>query len=94
MQSFHNTVHLTGYDLSVAIQKAKNQEDVVLAIMANGKLWSPSEVHAVGVKAGKRWPVTSVRRAMSVLEDAGALIKTDTTIPSPLGSIEHCWRKA
>lgn len=92
--NYFNTVRLTGYDLSVAIQKAKNQEQAVLAIMGNGKLWGPSEVHAAGRKAGMRWPITSTRRAMSVLEDAGALVKTDTMIPTAEGSIEHCWQKA
>lgn len=92
--SFHNTVHLTGYDLSVAIQKAKNQEAVVLAIMSSGRLMSPSEVWKVGEQAGKRWLLTSVRRAISNLEDDGALIKTDTTIPGPYRMPEHCWKKA
>lgn len=94
MNHFHNTVGLTGDQLHNAILTAGKQEDAVLAIMSSGRLMSPSEVWKAGDRAGKRWLLTSVRRAMSNLEDDGALVKTETTIAGPYGMPEHCWRKA
>lgn len=89
--TFFNTIHLSGDDLAQAIATAKNQEDAVLAVMADGKLRAPSEVWQIGVDAGRRWLLTSVRRAMSNLEHDERLTKTDVRIPSPHGSFEHCW---
>jgi hypothetical protein len=91
---FFNTIGLRGDELHNAILTARNQEEAVLAIMSNGKLWSPSEVWKAGDRVGKRWLLTSVRRAMTTLEEEMVLEKTDTTIPGPYGKPEHCWRKA
>lgn len=92
--TYFNTNALTGDHLHNAILVAENQEEAVLAIMSNGRLWSPSEVWKVGERAGRKWLLTSVRRAISVLEHDGTLTKTDTTIPGPYGKPEHCWCKA
>lgn len=91
---YFNTNKLAGDELHNAILTAHRQEDAVLAIMQNGRLMSPSEVWKVGERAGRKWLLTSVRRAISVLEHDGSLTKTDTTIPGPYGKPEHCWVKA
>ena len=94
MNHFHNTIRFTGDELHNAILLARRQEDAVLAIMSDGKMRGPSQIKAIGDRAGRKWLIGSVRRAVTNLEHDGALVKTDTRIPSPYRSFEHCWQKA
>lgn len=95
--TFYQTVDLDPDSLRAAIVQAKRQEDAVLAIFQRLRTpMTPSMVLRLTEAAGKRWPITSIRRAMSDLtREAGApLVKTDRLLPSPLGKPEHCWQLA
>lgn len=87
--SFHNSVGLTGRQLIAASRVARGQEAAVLDVFhAAGRALSPSEVHA---RMPGRVLLTSVRRAMSNLTNAGALVKLDQVQPGPFGQPEHLW---
>jgi len=87
---FHNTVGLTGRQLVAAARVARGQEAAVLDVFrAAGRPLSPSEVHA---RMPGRVLLTSVRRAISNLTQAGALVKLDRVQPGPFGQPEHLWQ--
>ena len=89
--TFHNTINLTGKDLGEAIRNAKNQELAVLAAMSPGIARTPSQLHRMFCALGKKWPVTSIRRAVTGLEHDGKLVKLDEMRMGPLGKPEHYW---
>lgn len=86
---FHNSVGLTGRQLVAASRVAKGQEAAVLEVFrAAGRPLTPSEVHA---SMPGRVLLTSVRRAISNLTQARALVKLDQVQPGPFGQPEHLW---
>lgn len=86
---FHNTAGLTGRQLIAAARVARGQEAAVLDVFrAAGRPLSPSEVHA---RMPGRVLLTSVRRAISNLTQAGALVKLDQMQSGPFGMPEHLW---
>jgi len=95
-KNFYNTVHLSGSELAAAILNAKSQEQIVLHLMqeAPSKSATPSEVLAWVRYLGKRWPITSVRRAINNLTRQHKLIKTDHQQAGPEGMPEHIWQLA
>lgn len=87
---YFNSTSLTGNELGAAVRAAQHQDDAVLAIMRTGA-WSPSQVWQYGTKAGRRWLLTSVRRSISNLTDAGLLEKTGLQVDGCYGRREHTW---
>ena len=86
---FHNTARLTGARLVAAARAAKGQDAAVLDVFrAAGVPLSPSQVHA---RMPGRTLLTSVRRSISNLTDAQALVKLDRLVDGPFGKPEHCW---
>lgn len=87
---FHDTIGLSPRQLIAASRVAKGQEAAVLDVFhAAGRPLSPSEVHA---RMPGRVLLTSVRRAISNLTNAGALVKLDQTVPGPYSMPEHLWQ--
>jgi len=91
---FYNTTHLEGTDLKIRRIKADAQSRLILAFfrMHEGELFTPFEV----LKALSYDPmqITSVRRSITDLAQAGLLLKTDVMKPGALGASNHCWRLA
>lgn len=88
---YFNTTNETGSTLKAYNAKAAEQEDAILWIMQELRGASPSQVHAaLGTKA----PLTSIRRAMTNLTDAGKLVKMDQKVIGAFGRREHLWRVA
>lgn len=88
--TYFNSTRLTGDDLRTAVQQAGNQDAVVMAIYraANGPL-SASQVWRECERQGRYWPVTSVRRSISNLSNAGALVHLqEATRPGLYGRAE------
>lgn len=94
--SYHQTTPLEPQTLREAITQARRQEDAILAIFQRlRRAMTPSDVWAITQAAGKQWPMTSIRRAITDLTDErGALEKTATLRMGPLGKPEHAWRLA
>lgn len=93
--SFYKTTPLDPQTLREAVVQAASQEAAILAIFQRLRApMTPSMVQRLTDAAGKRWPLTSIRRAMSDLarEDGAPLVKTDQLLNSPFGRPEHCWR--
>jgi hypothetical protein len=94
--SFYQTTPMDPQPLREAIEQAARQEDAIAAIFhrfPHLKL-APSQVHELVTKAGKKWPVTSVRRAITDLQQAGALEKTRSLHVGPHGRFEYRWQLA
>lgn len=71
-------------------KNAKDQESRVLAYFAKVSQASPSQVFAAVAKKGE--PITSIRRAITNLTEAGRLEKLDVRVKGMCGKSEHVWR--
>lgn len=89
--SYHNTVPLTGNELLQAEDTAKRQEDEVLQLFMRYKRLTPWQTEARLNALGKKWPITSIRRAITNLTESGKLQKTGEKVVGPLGSKENAW---
>lgn len=90
----YNTTHETGQTLATYRQSAMKQEEAVLDFFRRYP-WpkEPSRVmNVLNHALGKKWPITSIRRAMHDLTDQGLLVKTDQKVTGPLGRPEYRWR--
>lgn len=87
--SFYNTNKENFEESADSSRKAKRQEIVIydLFLLFNEPL-SPSMV----CKAlDGKWPITSIRRAMTNLTDDGMIVKTEETVKGVYGKNEHLW---
>ncbi len=91
--TYHNTTPIHGHSLMDAVQRAKHQDEAVLAFFDRGGVWSPSQVWGYGNRCGRQWLLTSVRRAISNLTKSGKLVCTGRAIPGPYGRPENTWSK-
>jgi hypothetical protein len=90
--TYYNTNNLKGEELKEKKEKVVGQTGEILHVFAsNPKVWlSPWDVYD---KTGCRFPITSVRRAISNLEDKGFLVKSQGTKPSgPYNDKSHTWQ--
>lgn len=92
--SYHNTTSEGGESLRTYRQIARGQDREVLDFFATRKTnpSTPSEVHDA-LYAGQRGntPLTSVRRAITNLTNAGLLKKTNLKKRGVYGRPEGCW---
>ena len=93
--TYFNTTYLQGEKLAERRRKAGSLEVVILNLFLAhpDRMMTPSEVWRV-VGSSKGWPLTSVRRAMTMLTKAGELVKTEQTNEGSMGAPAHCWRLA
>ncbi len=72
--SFHNSIPLEGEELKKANQDANNQErEIVRFLQRNpGKYFAPHQLE----EHFDKWPLTSIRRALSNLTKKGILMKS------------------
>lgn len=86
---FYNTNKESAEESLDSSQKAKRQEIVIydLFLLFNEPL-SPSMVYKA---LDEKWPITSIRRAMTNLTNDGAIVKTQETVKGVYGKNEHLW---
>lgn len=90
---YYNTVSEAGPQLAEYQAKAGEQNETVLAIFhVQNRQLSPSQV----LELWPHWlmrtpPLTSIRRAITTLTKAGALVKTETKRKGVYGRMEHVW---
>lgn len=89
--SFYNTTHETEPALSKRREAAEHQDEVVLRYVVRKGAASPWEVHRALERDGYRWPITSIRRAMTNLAADGRLVKTEAKTQGAYGMPEHVW---
>jgi len=87
--SFYNTNKENSEESADSSRKAKRQEIVIydLFLLFNEPL-SPSMVYKA---LNEKWPITSIRRAMTNLTDDGVIVKTQETVKGVYGKNEHLW---
>src|SRR5688500_5945232 len=91
--SYYNTNCLSPEELKEACRKAAKQEECILTYLKNRREpFSPSEIHERMQRIGKKWPIQSVRRALTNLQKSGDLVKTDLFTKGPYGAKEHKWK--
>jgi hypothetical protein len=88
---FYNTTNLEGKDLRKAKERVQTQGDIILDIFKKYGRLSPSTVQNVAKDMSYLWPITSVRRAITVLTDQKLLTKTSCKIEGNYGALEHIW---
>ena len=89
---YYNTTNKTGSELTASKEKAVYQKDIVLAIFKKFKQqFAPHQVHNLYPDSYKV-PLTSIRRAMSVLTRRGDLEKTDKKVVGPYAEPVHLWK--
>lgn len=91
---FFNTIELTGRQLAEAKVRAGTQNEKVLRYFMGkaGVPLGPSDVWRE--LFNEKIPLTSVRRAMTVLADKGNLEKLPLQGQGAFGAPEHKWRLA
>jgi hypothetical protein len=98
MGSFYNTIHQTGKDLFSSNEGARTQEEIIHDLFKakrhmEGKLkFTPFEVLERMEFMGYKYPITSIRRAMSNLTKQGILEKTDEKKDEEYGKPNYYWR--
>ncbi len=87
--SFYNTNKENVEQSADSSRKAKRQEIVIydLFLLFDEPL-SPSMVYKA---VNEKWPITSIRRAMTNLTDNGMIVKTQETVKGVYGKNEHLW---
>lgn len=90
---FYNTIHESGRQLSDSIKKAANQKEKVLRFFKKHpkKLFTPFDIKYLGLFEDNV-PLTSIRRAITTLEQDGLLEKTDEKREGGYGKSNYCWK--
>lgn len=93
---FYNTINLDGNNLKAALTVNRKQEALIEAIFRDNNLKdiSPSQIHQRLAEKGYRYPLTSIRRAMTDLACKNILIKNgdDKNVQGIYGKPEHTWK--
>ncbi len=90
------TTPLSLNQLAGAIRVAEQQDEAVLAIFRaqHAQSLAPSQVWQTGTANGRQWLLTSVRRSITNLTNAGVLARASRLHDGPYGRLEHAWRLA
>lgn len=90
------TTPLSLSQLAGAIRIAEQQDEAVLAIFRalHSSSLAPSQVWQTGTANGRHWLLTSVRRSITNLTNAGVLVRASRLHDGPYGRPEHTWRLA
>ena len=93
---YYNTNDETGETLQSSRNATMKQEDQILGIFQafpNEGL-TPFDIEDFARDQEVNWPITSIRRAITDLTNAGKLTKTDITKLGKYGKQVHTWKLA
>lgn len=85
------TTRLSPLELGDAIARAEMQDEAVLALFRANVCLTPSACWKQYQAHGRNAPLTSIRRSITTLTTAGALMKSAAQLPGMFGSPEHVW---
>ena len=91
----HNTTNETGQFLKALNIKADSQEDLILRCFKKyARPFTPWQIHYIFEKSShvSSIEITSIRRALTNLTNAGALLKTTKKRKGPKGGNEYYWK--
>lgn len=94
MKHFHNTLQLDFNQVQVEEEKAKNGDEIVLALFSlnpNAEM-TPREVFNLITHQGYSYELTSVRRSICNLTKQGILEKLDKQKKECKGTNNFLWR--
>lgn len=89
MESYFNTTNESGKVLDQRISKAENQETIIHELYKKHVFLSPSQVYEY---FDPSTPITSIRRAITVLTDKKILVKTENYVQGGYGKREHVYK--
>lgn len=90
--SYHNSVPIRDEkELQAKEEKAKSQDEMILHYFS-GHQHSDFTPTQVWIAFGQRWPLTSVRRAITNLTKQGKLVITENKRPGIYGDLNNCWK--
>lgn len=92
LNSYHNTITVEDQTVLQSLEKkARSQEEMILKFMNDNPrmAFTPVEIHLL---FGQRWPITSVRRALSNLTKQDRLIMTGQKRMGLYGMENNCWK--
>lgn len=97
IKNWFNTICFEGSDLLGEIDRCNKQQDAIYQVFKQnpGVLLTPFQVLKICIyleAVGKNTPVTSIRRAMTNLTEAGLLVKTDQKIIEEYGKPNFQWK--
>jgi len=89
---FHNTINVRDFELSCSEAQAKSQDKRIHEFfkLRPGQSFTPFDVNRF--EFGGRAVITSIRRAMTNLTNAGLLTKTDKQVQGDYGKLNYMWR--
>jgi Fe2+ or Zn2+ uptake regulation protein len=88
--AYFNTTRESGAALRKSQEVCGRQESIIAGLFQDYRALSPSQVHKLYPDKGT--PLTSIRRAISVLTDKGILIKTESKMQGEYGKPEYIWK--
>ena len=92
MKDHYNTTNESGQVLKDSKKKALTQQERILRYFKTFHFLKHETPDSVCKYVfNNRVPITSVRRAMTNLTDAGLLEKTNTKRPGRYGKDNYCW---
>ena len=91
MKTYHNTLNETGNQLLYSKARARSQQERILAFFCcyPGQYFTPFDIQRRVLPGA---PITSIRRAITNLQQAGQLDKTGIMVMGDHGKNNHCWK--
>jgi hypothetical protein len=91
--SFHNTIDIAGKSLKAAKKKVNEQEALIMTYFKKHPYAMPTPWQVLDwlKENGHDMLITSVRRSLTNLSDAGKLIKSTVQFQGPQGKPNHAW---
>ena len=91
---YYNTNDETGETLHSSRNATTKQENMILAIFETypNEGLTPFDIEDFAHDQEVSWPITSIRRAITDLTNAGKLTKTDTKKLGKYGKFVHTWK--
>ena len=88
--TYFNTTNQSGIDLKRSRKSCGEQEMIITEMFRERGRLSPSQAHHL--YPDQATPLTSIRRAITVLTGKGVLQKTNEQTPGAYGKSEYVWR--
>jgi len=91
---YYNTNDETGGTLRSSRDATTKQENMILSIFETypNEGLTPFDIEDFAHDQEVSWPITSIRRAITDLTNAGKLTKTDTKKLGKYGKFVHTWK--
>lgn len=89
---FFNTIHLKGQELKEVKESCSRQEERVYGLFVTYGSMTPAECSMIYNDNYPNTPLTSIRRAITVLTERGKLEKLDEMKEGNFGKRNHKWR--